>query len=210
VPTWAWILIAIAAVVFLAVVAVAALASRRRARTARLQERFGPEYDRAVDSTEDRREAEAELEQRVKRRQELDIRPLTPAARERYATSWRDVQAQFVDAPGAAIAAADGLIIAVMRERGYPVDDFEQRAADVSVDHPRVVENYRAAHDVAGRCARGEASTEDLRQGMQHYRALFEDLLERDDDEALARDRDRDTEDVDVATDGRTIREVTR
>lgn len=209
-PTWAWILIAIAIVVFLAIVAVAAIASRRRARTTRLQDRFGPEYDRAVDSREGKREAEAELEERMKRRQELDIRPLTPAARERYTSSWRDVQAQFVDAPSSAISAADGLIIAVMRERGYPVDDFDQRAADVSVDHPRVVENYRAGHDIARRCARNEASTEDLRQGMHHYRALFEDLLETDDDEALARDRDRDAERIDAPTDGRTTREVTR
>jgi hypothetical protein len=170
----------------------AALAARQRARTTRLRERFGPEYDRALDSRDDRKEAEAELRQRIDRREELDIRPLTPVARERYLSSWRDIQAQFVDSPQAAIAGADALIIAVMRERGYPVEDFDQRAADVSVDHPQVVENYRTAHDIAGRSSREEASTEDLRQAMQHYRALFEDMLETQTDEPLSRERARD------------------
>ncbi len=200
-PTWAWILIAVAAVVLVAIVVAGAIASRRRARTAQLRERFGPEYERAVDSSDDRREAEAELQQRMERRKELDIRPLSPAARERYLSSWQDVQAQFVDAPAASIASADGIIIAVMRERGYPVDDFEQRAADVSVDHPRVVENYRAGHDIADRCARNEASTEDLRQGMQHYRALFEELLETDSDRPIS--RDQEPEYADDRVDGR-------
>jgi hypothetical protein len=194
VPTWAWIVIGVGAAVVLIAVIAAALAARQRARTTRLRERFGPEYDRALDSRDDRKEAEAELRQRIDRREELDIRPLTPVARERYLSSWRDIQAQFVDSPQAAIAGADALIIAVMRERGYPVEDFDQRAADVSVDHPQVVENYRTAHDIAGRSSREEASTEDLRQAMQHYRALFEDVLETQTDEPLSRERARDYE----------------
>ena len=124
------------------------------------------------------REAEAELSDRQKRREELDVKPLSPGARERYVELWQATQARFVDDPGGAITEADLLIQQVMRERGYPVEDFEQRAADVSVDHPDVVNNYRAAHGISIAHERERASTEDLRRAMVHYRSLFDDLLE--------------------------------
>lgn len=143
-----------------------------------LRERFGPEYERAVVDIGNRRRAERELEHREERVRSLDIRPLAPEQRARFADHWRRVQARFVDAPTDAIRDADSLVSDVMQARGYPVGDFDQRAADISVDHPRVVENYRDARAIAQRSSRGEASTEDLRQAMVHYRALFEDLLE--------------------------------
>ena len=174
-PGWVWALIAIAAVVVLALVVWGALRARR---TRTLREGFGPEYDRTVADAPSKREAEADLAERRKRREQLDVKPLSPEARDRYAESWRATQARFVDDPGGAIAEADVLIQQVMRERGYPVEDFEQRAADVSVDHPEVVNNYRAAHGVSIAHAREKATTEDLRQAMVHYRSLFAELLE--------------------------------
>ncbi len=169
-----WIVLAVAVVLVAGVVVIAA----RRRRSAQLQERFGPEYDRAVEQRDDRREAESELAARAKRRDSLDVRPLEPDARERYATEWQEIQKRFVDEPQEAVREADQSISLVMADRGYPVDDFEQRASDVSVDHPHVVENYRAAHGISGRIDGDEgASTEDLRQAMVHYRALFEELL---------------------------------
>lgn len=174
-PTWAWILIAIAALAVIALVAWNALRARR---TRTLREGFGPEYDRTVADAPSKREAEADLAERQKRREQLDVKPLSPDARERYAESWRLTQARFVDDPGGAIAEADVLIRQVMRERGYPVEDFDQRAADVSVDHPDVVNNYRAAHGISIAHERDKASTEDLRQAMVHYRSLFDELLE--------------------------------
>ena len=189
-PTWAWILIAVVALAVGAAVAYFALTRRK---TAQLQERFGPEYDRTVERRGGRREAEAELGSRVERREDLDIRPLPPESRERYLTSWRDVQTKFVDDPPGAVADADGLVGSVMRERGYPLDDFEQRAADISVDHPQVVERYRSAHGIAQKNAEGQATTEDLRQAMQHYLALFEDILEPAEDQPLRREDDTET-----------------
>jgi FtsZ-interacting cell division protein ZipA len=174
-PSWVWVLIAIAVVAVLAVVVWQALARRR---TGRLQQQFGPEYDRTLGTTDSKREAEAELQAREERRQELEIRPLSQAARERYLQSWQSVQAQFVDDPRGAVASADSLIQSVMGERGYPVEDFDQRAADISVDHPQVVENYRHGHRLAQASADGSDSTEDLRQAMRHYRALFDELVE--------------------------------
>ena len=174
-PTWAWIVIAVVAVVVVALIVWNALRTRR---TRTLREGFGPEYDRTVADAPSKREAEAELAERRKRREELDIRLLDPSARDRYAEEWQTTQARFVDDPGGAIAEADVLIQRVMRERGYPVEDFEQRAADVSVDHPEVVNNYRAAHAISIAHERERASTEDLRVAMQHYRSLFDELLE--------------------------------
>ena len=185
-PAWVWVLIAVGIVALLAVVLWQALARRR---TGRLQERFGPEYDRAIGGAESRRDAEAELQAREERRRSLEIRPLSQAARERYTESWRIAQAQFVDDPRGAVAAADSLIQSVMAERGYPVEDFEQRAADVSVDHPQVVENYRQGHRLAQASAGGDSSTESLRQAMRHYRALFDDLVEPAADEPTGDER---------------------
>ena len=150
----------------------------RKQRSAKLQERFGPEYERAVSEFGGRGQAESELEARRKRVEQLSIRPLSGPDRERFANAWRSTQAQFVDDPSGAIAEADKLVADLMQTRGYPVGDFEQRAADVSVNHPNVVTNYRAAHLIALNSERGAASTEDLRQAMMHYKALFEDLLE--------------------------------
>jgi hypothetical protein len=181
---WVWALIAVAVVALVGVVVWQAVARRR---SGRLRGRFGPEYDRTVGTAESRREAEAELQAREERREQLEIRPLSEAARSRYLESWRIVQAEFVDDPRTAVARADSLIQSVMAERGYPVEDFEQRAADVSVDHPQVVENYRQGHRLAQASADGDDSTETLRQAMRHYRALFDDLVEPDVDQKAVR-----------------------
>jgi hypothetical protein len=168
-----------AIIVIAAVVVVVALTYwfTQRRRSEHLQDQFGPEYERVVADTGSRRDAEQELATREKRRSELDIRPLERDVRDDYAAAWERVQAGFVDSPNDAIGRADGLVNQVMRERGYPVDEFEQRAADISVDHPGVVSDYRAAHDISLRNDAGNASTEDLRQAMVHYRSLFDELL---------------------------------
>jgi FtsZ-interacting cell division protein ZipA len=174
--TWVWIVIAVAAVVLLAL---AALAFSRRRRSKHLQERFGPEYERTVEERGARREAERELSEREKRHEELDIQPLSEGARRRYAGQWQDVQARFVDDPEGAVREADQLVQQVMAERGYPVDeDFERRAADVSVDYPDVVENFREGHALVERHEAGKGGTEELRQAMTRFRSLFEELLE--------------------------------
>jgi len=187
--TWVWILIAAAAVVFVAVVAWGSVKQRR---TKQLKSQFGPEYDRTVESTDSKRKAESELAARKERREQIEVRPLSSAARERYTSQWQNVQAQFVDSPEAAVASADQLIQSVMADRGYPVEDFETRASDISVDHPQVVENYRRGHGLAEKSADGEGSTENLRQAMRHYRALFDELVESDSgaDEPMTRARD--------------------
>jgi hypothetical protein len=185
-PGWAWALIAAGAIVVLALVVWQSLNARR---TRTLQHRFGSEYDRTLDGSGSRSDAEAELAARAERRDALEIRPLPAAAREHYVTEWRRVQARFVDDPDGAVGEADVLIQAVMSDRGYPMDDFEQRAADVSVDHPDVVENYRQGHRLVRTRATGDGTTEDLRQAMQHYRALFDDLVEDTADAPLERDR---------------------
>ncbi len=172
--TWVWIVIAIAVVIALIVIVSAALRARR---TRTLKGQFGREYDRTVEHAGDRRAGERELAERQKRHEALDIRPLSPQARERYVRSWQNTQARFVDDPAGAVVEADGLVQQVMKERGYPTDDFDQRAADISVEHPELVERYRTAHGIAQSHERGQASTEDLRQSVRHYRALFEELL---------------------------------
>lgn len=186
-PSWAWVLIAIGVVAILAVVVWQAMASRR---TGRLRRQFGPEYERALQSADSKRDAEAELQTREERRRELEIRPLSRDARDRYLVMWKSVQAEFVDDPRTAVASADGMIQAVMADRGYPVEDFERRAADVSVDHPQVVENYRQGHLLAQMSADGDESTEDLRQAMRHYRLLFEELVMPAADQATTREQE--------------------
>ncbi len=185
-PSWVWVLIALAVA---AVVGIALWQGLAQRRTKRLRDRFGPEYERVSATADSRREAEAELSAREQRRQELEIRPLSPSAQTRYLERWQLVQAEFVDDPRTAVADADSLIQRVMEDRGYPVEDFDQRAADVSVDHPEVVENYREGHRLAAASADGDAGTEDLRQAMRHYRALFDELLDTASDEPLARER---------------------
>lgn len=172
----------IALIVVVAIVVIGAVVwmMNQRNRTEHLTERYGPEYQRTLEATGDKREAERELQDREERVKEYEIRPLSPEQRDRYVAKWKETQATFVDDPSGAIAQADSLVQNVMGERGYPVGDFEQRSADISVDHPHVVEEYRAAHTIAERHANGGVETEDLRQAMVHYRALFDDLLETD------------------------------
>jgi hypothetical protein len=170
--------IIVLAVALIVAIGVAVWMYMQKRRTDTLRSDFGPEYERAVHEHRDQRAAEHELEQRRERFYQLNIQSLPAAERDRFAEQWRSVQAQFVDDPNGATTEADHLVGEVMQARGYPVGDFEQRAADVSVHHPRVVEHDRAAHAIAIRNRRGSADTEDLRQAMVHYRALFEDLLE--------------------------------
>ena len=177
--TWVWIAIAVVAAIIIVGVLWSALSTRR---TRSLQERFGPEYDRELEKAGGRREAERELAEREKRHDELELRSLSDDARERYTEEWQVTQARFVDDPTGAVSEADDLVQRVMRDRGYPVDDFEQRAADISVEHPELVERYRTANGIARASERGQASTEDLRHSVRHYRALFVELLEVGDD----------------------------
>jgi hypothetical protein len=174
--------VVIAILVVLVMIVLAVVLGRRR-RTERLQQQFGPEYQRTVARTGDQRSAEADLSAREQRRRELDIVALEPAARDRYLEAWRVTQGKFVDDPAGATREADMLVAQVMRDRGYPVDDFEQRATDVSVDHPQVAENYRAAHAIYQANEQGLAGTDDLRQAFVHYRSLFSELLDVEGDD---------------------------
>jgi hypothetical protein len=171
--------IATAIVIVIAVIAVLIIAWLviRRRRTVRLRERFGPEYDRAVHEVGPTR-ADSVLLEREKRVEKFSIRALDPDERERFVTSWRAVQSRFVDDPQKAVTEADLLVDKVMLARGYPMSDFEQRAADISVGHPHVVANYRAAREIALRHRQGQATTEDLRQATIYYRSLFDELLD--------------------------------
>jgi hypothetical protein len=164
-------------VILIGIVAIALAIFLRKHKTERLRTRFGPEYARAVEESGGRRKGEAGLQEREKRVEGFAIRPLAASDRERYVASWRKVQAEFVDDPKNSVSRADQLLGDVMSTRGYSVSEFEQRSADISVDHPLVVENYRAAHEIAVRHASGQASTEDLRQAMIHYRTLFDELV---------------------------------
>jgi hypothetical protein len=169
------ILLIVAAVIIIA--AFVMMATRKR-RSQKLREQFGPEYDRVVRKEGDPRKAERVLEFREKHRAKYKIRALSPTDRSSFRYRWNEVQGRFVDDPKGAVTMAEGLVTDVMQARGYPIADFEQQAADISVDHPVVVENYRAAHNIALRHGRGQASTEDLRNAMVHYRALFQELLD--------------------------------
>jgi hypothetical protein len=171
------IALAVAAVLVIGI-AVALYMRSRRNNTAKLRDRFGPEYERAVLQHGSERKAEAKLADRETRVEMLKIRELDATERERFLSQWQVAQARFVDYPKGAVAEADELVSSLMQARGYPVADFDQRAADISVDHPRVVENYRSAHSIALRLGRGEANTEDLRTAMIHYRSLFDELVQ--------------------------------
>jgi hypothetical protein len=171
-----WILIAIGIVVILGLL----VAVSRQRRTTGLRRQFGSEYDRTLDARDNRRTAEAELRGRAKRRASVDVRPLTEASRNRYASEWANVQAQFVDQPTDAVRSADGLVHRVMNERGYPMDNFEGESDLISVDHPDVVDNFRSAHNVFLRAQAQQATTEDMRSAMLHYRSLFDELLVAD------------------------------
>jgi hypothetical protein len=171
------ILIPIAVMAGILVAVMVAFTMRRRSD--HLKQRFGPEYDRAVDQQRgDARRAEATLAEREKRVEAFPLRTLSPIDREGYAMEWATVQRRFIDDPSAAVGTADRLVGRVMIDRGYPMADFEQRAADISVSYPTVVENYRAGHGIVMRHADGQATTEELRQAMIHYRTLFDELLQ--------------------------------
>lgn len=186
-----WVLI-IAIAVFFVVAGVALWLSMQKRQSERLRTDFGPEYDRAVDEFGNRREAEARLKERKERVERLKLRTLSKEERSRFSGQWSETQAQFVDDPQAAVRNAQQLIDAAMRARGFPLSDFERRAADISVEHPNVVENYRSARDIADRSDNGDADTEDLRQAMVHYRALFVELTNTPGDVPnMERERDR-------------------
>jgi hypothetical protein len=172
------ILVAIVVVVAILVVAAAIVILSRKRRSQHLREHFGPEYERAVQGRGDTEKAELELLKREKRVHGLSIKPLAPEAREGYRQEWSVVQRRFVDDPAMALTEADALVNRVMESRGYPMADFDQRAADISVNYPGLVQNYRSARTIAQRHSRGEAGTEDLRQAMVYYRSLFDELLD--------------------------------
>lgn len=185
-----WVLVAVVVVLLIVV----GLLFARERRSRQLKAGFGPEYQRVVAQKGDQRAAERELLERRQRHEKFELRPLRPEVRDQYAKRWQATQRHFVDEPIAAVGEADALVREAMRDRGYPVDDdFEQRAADISVEHPGVVENYRAAVGISSRATRGEASTEDLRQSMVHFRALFADLLDSS-DQSSQTDRNRDAD----------------
>ena len=169
------LIILIVAVV--AIVIVAAVIITRQRRSQHLKQQFGPEYDRAIQQHGDARHAEAVLIDREKRVEKFALRPLTPSDRERFAEDWAAVQRRFVDDPSTAVNQADKLVTTVMAARGYPMSDFDQRAADISVNYPTVVENYRSAREITLRHSQGKSSTEDLRQAMVYFRSLFDELL---------------------------------
>ncbi len=190
------IIIIVVVVLVLAGAAAAAVYQRRRRSTA-LKERFGPEYNRTVEAHDDRRRAEKELEEREKRRAGLEVSPLSASSAARYRDEWDDVQRRFVDEPAEAVERADRLVVRMMRECGYPVDDFDQRAADISVDHPDVAQHYREAHEVAVAQARGAVDTEKARQAVTSYRQLVEALLKdsaADEDASRSRRTDEQPE----------------
>jgi hypothetical protein len=176
ISTQTWVILA--GVVVLVVIALAAWFIYKKKQSHRLQERFGPEYGRSVDDLGSRSKAESELKAREKRVEHLTIVPLAPSEGARFSEAWKVLQGRFVDDPKNAVVQADQLVRELMLKRGYPVGDFERRAADISVDHPAVVEHYRAAQAIAVRDGRGEADTEELRKAVVHYRALFDELLE--------------------------------
>ncbi|MEU3431228.1 hypothetical protein [Streptomyces gardneri] len=167
--------IVISAAVVLALIGLAFALDRRRRY--RLRERFGPEYDRTIDDAGSRRAAEHDLGAREERHEALDIKPLSSGARERYTERWRGLQEQFVDRPEGAVHDADRLVGSLMHERGYPTEGFEQRTRDLSVEHGRTLEHYRAAHEINTLSSSQQATTEQLRGAMVHYRALFDELL---------------------------------
>ena len=173
------VFLVVAAVLIIAAIVVATILyqQQRAQRRRHLRERFGPEYDRLVAATGSSRAAERELEQRERRAAAFQIRTLSIEDQERFTTRWQQIQAEFVDNPKTSLAHADELLGEVMNARGYPVQDFEQRAADLSVDHPVVVQHYHAAHGIALRHKKDQTTTEDLRQAMIHYRALFQELV---------------------------------
>jgi hypothetical protein len=184
------ITIILVAVAVLILVGLLAMAFKRFQRSRQLRERFGPEYERVVNETGDRQKAEAELESRLSHVEALDIRPLSAEEVNRFSLEWQSTQAEFVDEPLASVQKADRLIREVMKARGYPVEDFEQRAADISVDYPELVADYRGLHMIAIKEADEQVSTEEMRQAMVHGRALFENLVQKETREAATPEKE--------------------
>jgi hypothetical protein len=176
-PVWSWFFIAAAVIFAVTLVMVGVLSLTGRKRTERLKKHFGSEYERVVDKAGDQRAGEEELVARERKRQKLDILALSPEAHAMYGERWRTVQAAFVDDPSRAVGDADRLVTQVTRERGYPIDDFDQRTSDISVDHLHMVEHYRTAHALYLAQEKGDIGTEAQRLALVHYRALFEQLL---------------------------------
>ena len=172
------VLALVATLIVIVAVAVWLYMRKRRNTTAGLRQKFGTEYDRAVLAHGSNSKAEAQLADREKRIEKLNIRDLDPMEHERFSKQWESAQSRFVDSPKGAVAEADDLVSSVMKARGYPVADFDQRAADISVEHPRVVENYLSGHEIAMRVGKDQATTEELRTAMIYYRSLFEELVQ--------------------------------
>ncbi|WP_328466100.1 hypothetical protein OHA21_45345 [Actinoplanes sp. NBC_00393] len=172
----ATIILIVVVLLLLVAIAIGVRIARRR----KLQQRFGPEYDRVVADTGSRTDAERELLERTKRHAQLELKPLSPESRSKYAAAWEEVQIRFVDNPKEAVGTADELVTRLIAERGYPTGDYDERLANLSVEHAATLEHYRAAHDISRRSKNDEAETEDLRQALVHYRALFADLLGED------------------------------
>lgn len=179
------------AVAFLVIGGLLAMAVTRFQRSRRLRERFGPEYERVIHEAGDKQKAESELEARLAHVEALDIRPLTAEEINRFSLDWQSTQAEFVDEPLDAVRKADQLIREVMKNRGYPVEDFEQRAADISVDYPDLVTDYRGLHMIAIKEADDEVSTEEMRQAMVHGRALFEELVRKETPETATTQKEK-------------------
>ena len=176
IDTQTWIILA--AAVALGVVAIGAWLYTQRKQSHRLQEHFGPEYDRTVNELGSRTKGESELKAREKRVERLEILPLAPPEAARFSEAWQALQGRFIDNPKGVVVQAEQLVRELMEKRGYPMGDFERRAGDISVDHPDVVANYRSAQAIAVRDQKGTADTEELRKAVVHYRALFDELLE--------------------------------
>jgi hypothetical protein len=179
-------IIIIVVVVLVVLGVILALVFSPKKRSQQFQNKFGPEYDRAVKTAGSEKKAQAELNQRQKHVDTMNIRPLSVSERERYQAEWTAIQAKFVDQPGQATVEADHLIMEVMKVRAYPVSDFDQRAADISVNYPTLVSNYRAAREIAIKNEQHSANTEELRQALIYYRSLFDELLK---DETLIPER---------------------
>jgi hypothetical protein len=178
-------------IALLIVVGLVSMVVARRERSKRLEERFGPEYERTISVVGDQSQAEKELEQRIAHKKALNIRPLTAEEVNRYALQWQDVQRDFVDEPLNALQKADQLIQEVMRLRGYPVEDFEERAALISVDYPQLVLDYRGMHGIAVKDIKDQVTTEDMRQAMVHARALFESLIRQEPNQENVNQKER-------------------
>jgi hypothetical protein len=200
------IIVIVVAVVLIAAIAIIGYRMAQQRRTAQLRQQFGPEYDRAIDQAESPREAESELRDRSKRHEQLELRSLDSSEREDFARRWSDVQGQFVDDPNDAVRNANLLVVEVMSARGYPVEDFDQQAADLSVQYPELTQRYREARSIARANENGNANTEDLRQAVTSYRSLIKALLADDDDRDRTRQNDTQNEDANNQTTERETR----